>query len=463
MKLINRNHVVGTLLAKVPTLLVLVLLTGLAYVGYRTEWKLSRLNLLWGGGAASSEEDTEKRVATFNPETTVSPDPTQSSDVQKDCPIAGHLIELPSGETARQVGLQFATVQQRPLTATVTAPGEILYDPTLMTRLSARAPGPIQHIYKVVGDQVKKGDLLALVDSARVGEAKAELLVQLAEADLKEKSLERLRAAVISVAGREISEAEAALTVARARLANALQALLNLGLPLRMDDVARVPADKLVSRLRFLGLPSAVTHDLDPETASNNLLPVTAPFDGVVVERNVGMGEVVDASRVLFVIADVSRLWLRIDVRQEDADLIALGQPVAFHPDGHPGEVIHGQVSWISTTVDEKTRTQPIRAVADNSREHWRASTFGQATLTVRGTPRAAVVPDAAIQQDGACHAVFVRRSERLFQARPVRIGVRAGGLTEIVSGLNPGETVVTTGSHVLKSEILKRTLGDAD
>ena len=456
----GRNRFIWTALAQVPTVLVLLLLAGLVYVGYRTEWKLSRLNTLWGGEAAQEKDEAERRVSTFNPETTVKPDSSQPPAAQKDCPIAGLLVEFPSAETARQVGLRFATVRQKPLSATVSAPGEITYDPTLVTRLSARAPGAVQRIYKVVGDRVKKGELLALVDAARVGEAKAALLEALAETDLKEKTLERLRGAGQGVAGRQILEAEAALTVARVRLANTQQALINLGFPIRLKDVTKVPAEKLVAQLRFLGLPSSVTKDLDTETASSNLLPVIAPFDGVVVERNVGTGEVVDASKVLFVVADVGRVWVRMDVRQEDADLIALGQPVTFRPDGHPGEVIRGQVSWISTTVDEKTRTQQARAVAENPKEHWRANTFGRAEITIRQTPQAVVVPDAAVQQEGACHAVFVRSSDRVFQARRVRVGVRSGGVTEITSGVNPGEVVVTTGSHVLKSEILKSKLG---
>lgn len=459
----SRNSFVWTILAQVPTILVLLLLAGLVYVGYRTEWKLSRFNMLWGGAAAGEKDETEKRVSTFNPETTVKPDPSQPPTAQKDCPIAGQLVEFPSDETARQVGLQFATVRQQPLAATVSAPGEITYDPTLVTRLSARAPGPVQRIYKVVGDRVKKGDLLALVDSARVGEAKATFLADLAETDLKKKTVERLREAGAGVAKQQILEAESALTVTRVRLANARQALINLGLPLRMKDVADVPPEKLVEQLRFLGVPSSVTHGLDAESASSNLLPVTAPFNGVVVERNVGAGEVVDAAKVLFIVADVSRIWVRMDIRQEDADRVALGQAVTFRPDGHPDEVITGKVSWMSTTVDEKTRTQPIRAVAENPKEHWRASTFGQAQITIRDTPQAIVVPDAAVQQEGSCHAVFVRRSDREFQARQVRVGARAGGFTEITSGVKSGEVVVTTGSHVLKSEILKNKLGEAD
>lgn len=460
MRPISSKRLVWTVLAQAPTLLVLLLLAGLVYVGYRTEWKLSRLSMLWGGGAASEKDETEKRVSTFNPETIVKPDPSQPSAVLKDCPIAGLLVEFPSSETARQGGLHFATVRQQPLSATASAPGEITYDPTRVTHLSARASGPVSRIYKIVGDRVTKGELLALVDASRVGEAKAAFLVALAERDLKQKTLERLRKAGMSVAKQQILEAEAALTVARVRLANARQALLNLGLPLRMKDVADVALEELPGQLRFLGLPNSVTHDLDAETASSNLLPVTAPFDGVVAERNVAAGEVVDASKVLFTVADVSRVWLRIDVRQEDADRIALGQPITFRPNGHPDEIITGKVSWMSTTVDEKTRTLPIRAVAENPKEHFRASTFGEAQIVIRSVPQAILVPNGAIQQEGSCHAVFVRRSDRQFQARPIQVGVRAGGFTEVLSGLKPGEVVVTTGSHVLKSEILKNKLG---
>ena len=138
-----------------------------------------------------------------------------------------------------------------------------------------------------------------------------------------------------------------------------------------------------MERLRLLGLSESVAAHLSPDETTANLLPVKAPMDGIVVARNVVSGEVVDASRVLFQLADTSRMWLTLNVSVEDAGKLALGQPVRFRSDGSPDEV-SGKLVWISTAADQQTRMVTVRAVLPNPNGQLRDETFGTGRIVLR-------------------------------------------------------------------------------
>lgn len=214
-----------------------------------------------------------------------------------------------------------------------------------------------------------------------------------------------------------------------------------------------MPVEKQDQYLRFIGLTKDYVKSLDPENTSSNLLPIVAPFDGVVVERSVVVGEVVDATKVLFQVADLTRVWVLADIRTDDADQIAVGQGLTFTADGHSGETLTGKDSWTSTTVDLKTRTLRVRAVVENPKLHWRAHTFGTARIELRNEQQPVVaVPADAIQCDGDCRYVFVRVDDTTFEFRAVRLGVRGESGTrkqpwvEVASGVKEGEVIATTG-----------------
>src|SRR5439155_12177191 len=173
-----------------------------------------------------------------------------------------------------------------------------------------------------------------------------------------------------------------------------------------------------------------------------------APFDGVVVSRDVVAGEVVDPTKVLFVIVDIGQLWLTLDLRPEDAKAVKLGQPVRFRPDGSKEEAV-AVVAWISTEADHKTRTIKVRAALDNAAGRLKANTFGTGRVVLREEPKAVVVPNGAVQWEGDCYVVFVRDKDflkvgapKVFHTRTVRIGVKDDKKTEIIAGALPGGVV---------------------
>jgi multidrug efflux pump subunit AcrA (membrane-fusion protein) len=332
-------------------------------------------------------------------------------------------------------------------------------------------PGTIWRMEKGVGDRVRAGDVLALIDAAEVGRAKSELIQALAREELQRKTLNRLApvSAQGSVPERQLEAARAEHVEAEARLLSAQQSLANLGMPVELERLREWTEDKgaLIERVRWLGLPQSIVRDLHGETTAN-LLTVKAPMDGIVMARRAVIGEVVDASRVLFQVADTARMWLSLNVPPSDTGRLAIGQQICFRPEGSPREV-RGTLVWISTTADARTRMVEARAELPNSEGLLRSETFGSGRIVLREEPQAAVVPNEAVHWEGCCHVVFVRDkgyfdtpdSPKVFHVREVRLGGRDDRLTEVIVGLMPGEVVAAKGSDVLRAELLKNSLGE--
>ncbi len=366
-------------------------------------------------------------------------------------------VQFASPASVKKAGVQLGSVVERPMEQTIIANAETQYDRTRYAQVASRVPGAVWRVDKEIGQTVHKGDVLALVDAAEVGRVKAELLTASAQRELRTQTVRRINELLpqkISTTA-ELQEAQSALREAEIRVFNARQALINLGLTVT-EEIERLPDER---ELRLLGLPKEVQASLGVGAPSANLVPLIAPLDGVVIRREVVAGEVVEASKPLFTVADPSRMWLMIDVPQAQIGRVAMGQHVRFQQE-RTDETVQGTITWISTTVDDQTRTVKVRVEVDNSDGRLLASTFGRAHITVRESPKAIAVPNEAIQWEGCCHIVFVRLADDIFQTRKIRLGARDSHYTEILAGLLPGEVVATAGSHVLKSEILKSNLG---
>src|SRR5262249_27185139 len=158
-----------------------------------------------------------------------------------------------------------------------------------------------------------------------IGKAKAELLQAIAQVRLKQSSYDRLRAiGEGAIALRQLREADTALQEAKIRQHSAQQALVNLGLPVRVDDFDSLDTSEIARRIHFLGLPDDVASDLDANATTSNLFPIRSPLEGVIIERHIVAGEVVDTSTVLFAVADLSQMWLTLSVREDDASYVSV-------------------------------------------------------------------------------------------------------------------------------------------
>lgn len=454
---------IRSILGHIPNALVLMALLGLLAWGHKHHWKAPQFS-------AVAPHAAEQAAKTPPPgSSALPPSPTKETDAASQSPSLS-TVTLASAGAAAKAGIELARVDSRPMTQEVLALGRVTYDQTHVAQLSSRVSGTVWSVQKSVGQAIREGEILAIVEAVEVGRAKAEFLQAEVDAELKAKTLERMRDVASAISERQIREVEAEAREARIRLFNAQQTLINLGLPIRLQDVAGLHDDELASRVHFLGLPESLTRSLDPETTTANLIPLVAPFDGVITGREIVTGELVSpTSGAQIVIADVSRMWIELDVRKGDAAKLRRGQEVVFTIDGAPGDV-QSELAWISTEVDSRTRTVQARIEVDNplvfggesgpaGQRLLRANMFGVARIQIRANPKALVVPNAAVQRDGAASVVFVKISENSFQPRIVELGMTDKDHTEVLAGVALGETVAAAGSHVLKAEILKTRL----
>ncbi|REJ65705.1 MAG: efflux RND transporter periplasmic adaptor subunit [Planctomycetota bacterium] len=510
----RRWSVVGWVTRTIPTLLVMGALAGLGYFGHHHGWKIPKFSELAGHGEVEGVQWCEEHGvpeaeciacnADLMPKGELygwckehgvhecvlhHPETAQLSEVpeisQEDferaaraialrprtkndpaCKMHLRRIQFPSKAAADKAGIDIGLVDRGPVVESVTATGEVVYDPTRVARLASRAGGTVWRVDKNVGDQVKEGEVLALVDAVEVGRAKAELLQAVAQLQLHDKTLKRLAGLEGVVAGKRVLEAEAARTEAEAAVRKSVQTMQNLGLPIALEDIYQQTDSELARQLQFLGLPKSVSADLGSQRITANLIPLVAPRDGIVVSRDVVAGEVIDTTRTLFTIADTSHMWLVLNVPLEEAKRVAAGQKVIFIPDGddHPHT---GKLTWISSDVDAETRTVKVRGELPNEDSHLRNETFGAGEIVLREEDDAIIVPSDAIHWEGCCHVAFVRDKDymkkgsyKVFHTRSVRPGVQMGDTTEMIAGLLPGEVVVTKGSGVLRAELLKGNLG---
>ncbi len=385
------------------------------------------------------------------------------------CSLHRKRIQFASPEAVEKVGVDIAIVAERPIVETITANGEIGYDQTRMARFSSRVPGTVWRAEKQVGDRVAKSDVLALVDAAEVGRLKSELLQAVSQVRLKRDNVERLRPlAGNAVPQREFLEVQTEAEAARIQMLRAQQALVNLGLSIDLDEILKLSSDELAKRVQFLGLPAEIVSELTAQETTSNLLPLRSSLGGVVVKRTAVDGEVVDSKTELFDVADTSRLWLTLNLRQDDAKYVALGQKVLFRASGSANEPgSEGTVGWISTDADDVTRTVKVRVDLANPDGKLRTNTFGTGWIVLREEPKAVVIPSEAIHWDGTCNVVFVRdknfmqpNSPKIFHVRSVRPGVKEGETTEIIAGLLPGEVIASKNSVVLEAQLLKANMG---
>ena len=436
-------------------LLVLTGLAGIGWWGHISHWSL-------GNGASSGNIS---HASSHQPPMTTSDSDEIADDKPASLVVPASLppIAFHSAAAAQQCGIECGTAESRPLKHFVTANGVIDYDQTRMAQLSARVSGVVWRVEKHLGNAVKAGEVLAIVDSAEIGQAKALLLETAVQHKFDVQTVERLEKSYDVVPHRDLLTAKAAEEASRTKRFNALQQLMALGLPLKADDIVSITTDELANRLRGLGLPTP--YDID--APSSNLAPLVAPFSGVVTRCDIVRGENVNSSKVQYVVADINRLWINLAIREEDVSKLSVGAPVEFASEREEAPITC-TLTWIGTEIDPRTRTVKARAEGENpridrqqsdyeSRRRFQVGTFGTARIITGDSPSSVAVPNDALhwQWEIGCEVVFVPSQEGLlFTPRVVTKGEVRGGFVQIVEGLSAGEAVVTSGSRILSSEL---------
>jgi cobalt-zinc-cadmium efflux system membrane fusion protein len=356
------------------------------------------------------------------------------------CSASETVVTLASPHVVRAAGFEYVQVRPAPLVRTVERNMELAYNANRYARLSSRAGGVVAEVKKDLGETVKKGDVLAIVDSTDLGAAKSDLLQALETAKLWESNAARERALVEKGVGVEREALEAETKAAESRIAT----------------------NRARQRLRNFGLTKEQITNVEQQGETSSLLELVASFDGTLVERTAVTGEVVEPGKPLLAVADIGTMWALVDLVDSDLAVVRTGQNAAVTVDGLPGQSFPGRLTWISTQVDPKTRTLKARVELDNGQGLLRSNMFGRARISAGDSRSAITVPKEAVQWEGCCNIAFVRSDDDGTTFRPARLVLAydAGDRYEVAEGLNAGDAVVTRGSYILKNEILKNAVG---
>lgn len=429
------------------TLVTLLILIAIGYLGHHTEWSFSLSH-----GSEHHQDEGHDHTA---------------KKVESEVVVDDFLrIQFRAAESITKSGISTIKVERRTMSEDVQANGVVGYDQRLLARLSSRVAGTVWRVEKFWGDAVRAGEVLAVIEAAEIGRMKAEFLTALAATKTNVDYLNSLeKIGGTSIPDRQLRQARLSVLESRIRLLNAEQALVNVGLNVRMEDYQELPESRLADTIHFIGLPKEMTDPLDRDKTTSNLVPLVAPFDGVVIGRDVGLGEVVDPTKPLFQIADVRKMWINLQVQREDAPKVATGQEVFFHGDGIVEE-LQGKLTWISTEVNEATRTLQVRSEVENKiarpgdpsatgQRLLRANIFGTGRIRIRTSQDTLVVPSECVQSDDVGPLVFVQTDEKTFVGRRVELGITTETHTEIHGDIQEGDDVAYRGSHILKSQVL--------
>jgi cobalt-zinc-cadmium efflux system membrane fusion protein len=339
-------------------------------------------------------------------------------------------------EVVREADVRTEPARRQRLSDTVDLNGQLVPDPETSATIGARVSGRISAVLIHEGDRVRAGQTLALVTSPEVSRLRGERASTTFRAVAARRNAARLRELFQARLGAEqeavAAEAEAAALEAQGR--------------------------SLSRTLRGLGAAGAA--DSDAST-----IPLVSPIAGTLVHLAATSGQMIEPSNTVAVVADLSRVWFQAQLFEKDLAQVEEGAPAEVRLNGYPDRVFKATVARLSGMVDPQSRTLTARLSLQDPERKLRLGLFGKARVSVRsdGAEDVLCVPLAAVTDLGDRKAVFVRQPDGDFDVHEVRLGRTAGGLVAILSGLNPGEQVVVSGVHTLKSIALKSTMGEAE
>jgi cobalt-zinc-cadmium efflux system membrane fusion protein len=342
------------------------------------------------------------------------------------------------------------------------ASGEVQLAEGRFAHVTPQIPGVVREIYKSVGDVVAVGTPLSTIESVDLGEARAAFVAALSEKSFVERNYHRWEQLFEKglKTRNEFWAAENEFTRARLHL-----------------DASRI-------KLKALGLSHEEIASLERagERAVSNRYEVKSPLAGAILGRQLTVGEYVEAKTQIFLVADLSEVWVQAALYEKDLPAVQRGMAAVVRIQGFPGVAFDGQVTYVGQEVEEKTHTVPIRVAVKNrplpgSREPFalRPEMFATVDLETSRKSSVVVVPTAAVQTLNGETVIFIestipvdrneqpslpqgrgRRSGTVFERRPVTLGAHDADVFEVIQGLEPGEPVVVDNAYLLKSEFEK-------
>jgi cobalt-zinc-cadmium efflux system membrane fusion protein len=309
-------------------------------------------------------------------------------------------------------------------------------DQTKVARIGATVTGRVTEINAMLGQPVKKSHQLALLNSTELGKAQSDYLKASSQVNLRRVTVKRaerlMDSGVLSEA--ELQERKAVLTEA--------------------DVDLRAATDQL----RVMGMSEADLKRLANERNIHSFSPVTTSIDGVVIERNIAIGQVVQPTDSLYTIADLSKLWLVAEVPEQQAYWAREGDQVQAEVPALPDQEVSGKLIYVADMVNPETRTVTVRMALANPDRLFKPQMLARLKISKPGS-QALVIPSQAVVRENDQDYVFVETAPSQFQLRLVRLGREENHQRALLAGLKTGERIVTNGAFHLNNERLRSIL----
>ena len=331
-----------------------------------------------------------------------------------------------SDQQIAETGISLQTAGPAHIVSAVTLPGEIRFNEDKTSHVVPRLAGVVESVSANLGQQVKKAQVIAVIASTALSEQRSELLSAQKRLELARATFTRekhLWEAKIS-AEQDYLQARQAMREMEIAVHNAQQKLIALG----ASPTVSVNSGTLLNRYE-----------------------IRAPFDGMVVEKHIALGEAVKEDASIFTISDLSTVWADIIVSAKDLNVVGVGKQVTIKATAFDSTA-SGIVSYVGALLGEQTRTAKARVTLSNPQMAWRPGLFITVDLPAKESDVPIAVASDAIQMVKNQATIFIRVPGG-FVAQPVTTGLSDGKVTEIVAGLMPGTEYAVNGSFVIKSE----------
>ena len=340
-----------------------------------------------------------------------------------------------TAEAQKQNGVVVAPAKKQRLAGMISATGKVEANADRIAHVSPRISGKIVAVRASLGDSVATGQTLVTLDSVELGESLGRYHQSKTRLALAQSNMDRIKGLVEKkiAARKDIFQAETDFKMAQTEL--------------HTDE----------ERLSLYGVSKSL---LKGENRKRPLLPVKAPINGIITEKHAIVGELSDPSKSLYTVADLSSVWVLVDINEKDLAKVAKGQTATVMVGAFPDLKLKGRITYIADLVDEATRTVKARIEVANPGRKLKPEMFATVELALAAdAPPVLAVPEEAVQELDGRKLVFVTENGTEFEQRPVELGRAASGMVEITGGLKEGERYAAKGGFVLKSEIKKGEL----
>ena len=348
--------------------------------------------------------------------------PTQAQPNNQD-------LNIVVANDALMAQIKVAEVDQIDVSDILRVAGQIDFDEQALTRIGASVTGRITQINASLGSEVKKGDTLASINSSELSNSQLAYLKARSEKEFHRRTVQRAKtlfeADVISAAELQRRESEYEVASAQTRAAQ--------------------------DQLRVLGVNMRALEELASTGAIDSVSSVVATIKGVVVERKVTTGQVVQPADVLFTVADLSRVWAIAQVPEQQVAQVKVGQSVRIEVPALQNEKLVGKLIFVGQTVNPDTRTVLVRTELDNSSGRLKPSML--ASMLIESAPKKQlVVPNTAVVRELDTDYVFVEEKTGVFRLKPVRLASEHDGQRVVLDGLRQGMKIVSDGAFHLNN-----------